>query len=150
MSHINEFYRLQEERNTQEVKITSNIQKFMTVLAFANFIFLLIVLFINFRSRHKVNKQYIKTLKNEVTLQTEKIQDQNNQLTKSLEIMESAKKQLVESEKMASLGALVAGVAHEINTPIGIGITAISSLQDEITQLGHCINDNQLSKGMSN
>lgn len=39
---------------------------------------------------------------------------------------------LLESEKMASLGRLVAGVSHELNTPVGICVTALSFLQDQI------------------
>lgn len=53
------------------------------------------------------------------------------ELQDSLTNLERTKDKLVESEKMASLGDLVAGVAHEINTPVGIGVTAASHLESE-------------------
>lgn len=58
-----------------------------------------------------------------------------NEMVRNLEgryvELQLAQKQLVESEKMVALGNLVAGVSHEINTPIGIGVTAASYLDEK-------------------
>ena len=55
---------------------------------------------------------------------------------------------LVQSEKMASLGRLVAGIAHELNTPIGSSVTIASTLQDELRVFENEINSGQIRKSV--
>ena len=70
----------------------------------------------------------------------------NVELKRTLDDLKKAQGQLVESEKMVSLGGLVAGIAHEINTPIGIGVTAASVLHDKTNTVTSLFRDGELKK----
>lgn len=74
----------------------------------------------------QTNKALIES-KNELE---DRVKQRTLELEQSLKNLTSTQEQLVNTEKMASLGRLVAGVAHEINTPVGIAITASSHLED--------------------
>jgi len=62
----------------------------------------------------------------------EALEEQNAALNSALSALKEAQSELVRQEKLASLCRLVAGVAHEINTPLGICVTATSHLVQEL------------------
>ena len=64
----------------------------------------------------------------------------------NLKLIKSAQLQLVEQEKLAALGSLVAGLSHEINTPVGIGVTAASHLSMEVQQCLKAYSQDQLTR----
>lgn len=59
------------------------------------------------------------------------LEQQNTQLTDAYKKLKATQNELIQKEKMASLGGLVAGIAHEINTPLGICVTGVSHLMEE-------------------
>lgn len=101
----------------------------------------------------KVEREIIQLnelLEGKVVERTRSLSDANNQLGKAYDDLKQAQQTLVESEKMASLGSLVAGVAHEINTPIGISVTASSYLQERVADFKLHIDSKQLSRSYLN
>ncbi|MBC3764832.1 sensor histidine kinase [Neptunicella marina] len=83
-----------------------------------------------------LNKQ--QELESEVNAKSKmaaELRKSHDELESSLKDLSAAKDQLVESERMASLGGLVAGIAHDVNTPLGIGVTAASFLQERLKNL---------------
>jgi len=73
-------------------------------------------------------------LEQKVELRTTELRTTNTDLANSLEKLEQTQDYLVQSEKMAALGGLVAGVAHEINTPVGVGMLAASHLKKHVDE----------------
>lgn len=59
----------------------------------------------------------------------------NTELTHTVNMLESAQGQLVRAERMAALGSMVRGVAHELNTPIGVAATGSTLIQSKVLNL---------------
>ena len=74
------------------------------------------------------------------------LSDQVAETQRAMEGLKNAQSQLVQAEKLASLGELVAGVAHEINTPIGVSVTAASLLRDEVQEITQLVASGQLKR----
>lgn len=86
------------------------------------------------------NRQYIEA----------ELRQRNKELAGSMDTLKQAQEQLLESERMASLGGLVAGIAHDVNTPLGVSVTAASFLQERLNNLKTDFEDKSLtSKNMA-
>ena len=81
----------------------------------------------------KLNQQ----LEERVSQRTQDLHEKNTELSQTVETLHLTRDQLVQAEKLSSLGSVVAAVAHELNTPVGNALTVATTQQAQLTALQH-------------
>ncbi|MBI9010842.1 MAG: HAMP domain-containing histidine kinase [Clostridiales bacterium] len=139
MGPIKQFYEMFDTRTNNQVNRALENQRIysaLMVLILLILLIILVILYVKLFSKFKENE----------TILEKKVQDRTREITEKNRILLEAKEQLVQSEKMASLGKLVAGVSHEINTPIGIAVTIASHITDITKDKNDLMTEGKLSK----
>lgn len=122
----NQLYQLREDQST-----------FYLVIAALGIIVLLLVLMIIYRSlivRTILNKK-LTTLNAQISQQKEDLHQKNTLLEETIKNLHETQFQLIQSEKMASIGAFVSGVAHELNNPINIVSGGLQVIERNLSEL---------------
>ncbi len=140
-----------EELQAAEIK-KQQVLRNAFIAAFALMIIIAALILRSYRQKQKANialqekNIYISQQKEEIEAQIDEIEQQKEELQITLDHLKNTQEQLIQSEKLASLGGLVAGVAHEINTPVGISVTAASSLVEETSRIAEQYVSNKISR----
>lgn len=85
-------------------------------------------------------------LERRVEQRTTELRKSNTELHDALDRIERTQNHLVTVEKMAALGELVAGMAHEINTPVGVAVTGASFLQEQTRRMVELFESGQMKR----
>lgn len=78
----------------------------------------------------------------------ERVAKRTEELSAALETLKRAQEELIRSEKLAALGGMVAAIAHEINTPIGSGLTVATTLSEKITEFQAILQGKELRRSV--
>jgi len=91
-------------------------------------------------------ENFNKDLEKKIADKTKDLTTANEELEDMVNKLHQTQEQLIFSEKIASLGLLVSGVAHEINTPLGVALTGITYFDDITTQINESYSSNNMSQ----
>ncbi len=100
-----------------------------------NFNFMVEQILVNQKKIEELNRN----LERKVKIRTQELENSNHALKKAFQELKQAESQMIHSEKMASLGLLVAGIAHEINTPTSAINAAADNLRYHMASVGSLI-----------
>ncbi|HIK05922.1 MAG TPA: AAA family ATPase [Trichormus sp. M33_DOE_039] len=96
------------------------------------------ILYNNLAQAHQSLEEYSHSLEGKVETRTQELHHQNQRLQQALQELQRTQTQLIQSEKMSSLGQMIAGIAHEINNPINFihgNITHASEYVQDLLEL---------------
>ena len=140
--------------------ITINKQRQILILFIIVIILVIasiIIIFKAYRSNKQKNailniqKEEIEKINEELKSSNEELFQKNEEISVTLEKLKEAQNQLIQSEKMASLGVLTAGIAHEINNPINFVYTGVNSLKKDFSDISHVLDEiNNLTPDIEN
>ena len=128
----------EEKRKLEQAKKEAEAN-FRTKLLFASsaivILSVLVIIVYVFLNRINTQKKEIEKTRNQLLEKVEEIEEKNVQLKQTLDDLKRAQAQMVSSEKMASLGQLTAGIAHEINNPVNFTYAGALSLKTDFNDL---------------